>query len=172
LSDTTYRFAFVEASVRDTVIIYKKDEVNFSYYSFKEHKQVEPEPEKTGYDLLFTSYYDLATLFGQTIPYQVGGTLLNIWQTSVAADTIHNYSDITYETISQLHFSRQRDIPGYRWKNVVVDITGGGSATYVVKTQYNYVIHTAQGNYFKMRFLSYTLDGRSGFPRFEFSRLE
>jgi len=133
---------------------------------------VYPEPDKAEYDLLFTSYYDRPTLFGQTIPYNVAGVLLNTWNTTGAIDSIRSFGEISMETIATLNFSQKRDIPGYNWKDVVVDITGGGSATYNVKTKYNYVIRTAQGNYFKLRFLSYTLDGRSGFPRFEFTSLQ
>jgi len=171
-SDTTYLFTCSDSESTDTVVLLKDPEVNFSYYSVEKRSQVYPEPVKGSYDLLFTSYYDLATLFNQTIPYKVGGALLNIWNTTASIDSLHNYEEINIGTLSALDFSPRRNTPGYNWKNVVVDITGGGTATYEVKTHYNYVIRTSEGNYFKLRFLSYTLDGRSGFPRFEFSRLE
>jgi len=171
-SDSNYTFYYEDEIMTDTVTLLKDPQTNFSYYSFSERIQVYPEPDNDEYDLLFTSYYDRPTLFGQTIPYKVAGILLNIWNTAGAIDSVHSFGAITIETAATLNFSRKRDFPGYNWKDVVVDITGGGTATYNVKTHYNYVIHTAQGNYFKLRFLSYTLDGRSGFPRFEFSRLE
>jgi hypothetical protein len=172
VTDSSYRFIYQDAVQSDSVTIRKKSGFNFVYYSFQANNQVQPEPGRDDYDLVFTAYYDLATLFGQTIPYHVGGALLNVWNTQVAVDSITNYKDITLDRIVGMDLTGERDIPGYRWKNVTVDITGGGSATYEVKTGYNYVVKTAQGNYFKLRFLSYTLDGRSGFPRFEFSRLE
>jgi hypothetical protein len=171
LTDTSYTFYYHDEHVSDTVIIKKNDEFNFTYYSFDKQNQIQPEPEKSTFDLMFTSYYDLATLFGQTIPYRVGGALINVWQTQVALDSTFQFDDIDAATIPQLNFSSQRDIPGYRWKNVTVDITGGGTATYEVRTNYNYIFRTQEGNYFKLRFLSYTLDGRSGFPRFEYSGL-
>jgi hypothetical protein len=174
VSDSIYKFHYkeTESATEDTVTIYKKENLNFVYYSFQNKDQTEPEPDKNSYDIIFCSYYDLATLFGQTIPYLVGGVLLNKWQTSVAIDTVHKYQDISIDDIANVEFISQPDIPGYQWKTVTVDITGGGAATYDVKTQYNYIVKTAQENYFKMRFVSYTLDGRSGFPRFEFSRLQ
>jgi len=174
VSDSAYKFHFkdTEGPTEDTVTIYKKDNLNFVYYSFQNNNQTEPEPAKDSYDLIFCSYYDLATLFGQTIPYLVGGVLLNKWQTIIAIDSIRNFQNIQLEDIVDVEFISQPDVPGYQWKSVTVDITGGGAATYNIKTNYNYIIKTAQGNYFKMRFVSYTLDGRSGFPRFEFSRLQ
>jgi hypothetical protein len=173
LTDTTYQFCYREnaMALSDTVEIRKNDACNFVYYNFMTQDQNQPEPEKTSYDIVFGSYYDLVTLFGQTIPYQVGGALLNVWHTSVAIDSVNSYENIGMESMTTTDFTSQRDIPGYRWKTVTVDITGGGGATYDVKTNYNYIFHTAEGNYYKMRFISYTLDGKSGFPRFEYQKL-
>lgn len=168
----SYLFYYEDSLLTDSVRISKDTATVFSYYSFTQKAQVFPEPNKSEYDLEFTSYYNLATLFGQTLPYKVGGVLQNAWNTSSAIDSINPFSNITPGTIPSLDFKTQRDIPGFNWKDVTVDITGGGTATYNVKTHYNYVIRTAQGNYFRLRFLSYTLDGRSGFPRFEYSLLE
>jgi hypothetical protein len=172
VTDSSYLFQYEDNSVTDSVLVSKKNDYNFVYYNFINRQQVEPEPMKTRYDIVFTSYFDLATLFGQTIPYHVGGVLMNVWNTMAVVDSSLNYAGITIETVAGLNFTNRHDIPGYRWKQVSVDITGGGTATYDVKTGYNYIFKTAQGNYFKMRFLSYTLDGRSGFPRFEYLRLE
>jgi hypothetical protein len=174
VSDSTYRFHYADRDkgLADTVLIEKDAAVNFVYYSFDSHEQVNSEPDKSTYDLVFGSYFDLATNFGITIPYLVGGAWLNAWETSALLDSTNEYTTITTETLSAFEFTKQRDIPGYRWKEVTVDVSGGGAATYAVKTNYNYVIHTAQGNYFSMRFLSYSLDGRSGYPQFEYQKLE
>jgi hypothetical protein len=174
VNDTSYRFFYKEQDngFADTVVIRKSDSVNFVFYSFNEVRQVNLEPDRSTYDLIFGSYYDLATNFGVTIPYPVGGALLNTWQTKAALDSITPYPDILVTNLAGYNLTSQRDIPGYRWKTVTVDVTGGGSATYAVKTNYTYIIHTAQDNYYKLRFLSYTVDGKSGFPRFEFRKLE
>jgi hypothetical protein len=174
VTETTYKFFYKEQNTgfSDTVTVFKNNEVNFVYYSFDLHRQVNLEPDKTSYDLVFGSYYDLATLFGQTMPYNVGGVLLNTWETAVVIDSTDVFTEIGVEIIPYLNFSRQRDIPGYRWKTPTVDITSGGSATYTINTRYNYVFRTAQNNYFKLRFLSYALNGRNGFPRFEYKQLE
>ena len=130
------------------------------------------EPDRSAYDMVFGSYYDMATNFGITMPYLVGGGLINVWQTTAALDSVTGYSEITTETIPALDLKPQRDIPGYNWKTVTVDVSGGGAATYDVKTHYHLLIRTAQGNYFKLRFISYSLDARSGYPQFEYQLLE
>jgi hypothetical protein len=174
VNDTSYRFFYTEheSGFTDSVTIIKADSVCFVYYSFDHRNQVNFEPDKSTYDLVFGPYFDIATLFGITIPYQVGGAFQNCWQTEAVLDSINRYDDIDFSILPAYNFVRQHDIPGYRWKAVSVDISAGGIATYAVKSHYNYVIHTAQDNYFKMKFLSYTLDGKSGFPQFEFSKLE
>jgi hypothetical protein len=174
VNDTAYRFFYREndTGISDTVTIVKNDTVNYVYFDFEQKQQVSPEPDKTTWDLAFGPYYDLATLFGMTIPYLVGGSFLNIWQTEAILDSVNLFDDIDIGMIYDYQFSSQRDIPGYQWKGVTVDISGGGSATYAVKAHYNYIFHTTEDNYFKLKFLSYTLDGRTGFPQFEYRPLE
>ena len=174
VNDTAYRFFYKEMDTgeSDTMIILKNDSVNYVYFNFRQYQQVDLEPDKTSWDLAFGPYYDRATLFGMTIPYLVGGSFLNTWDTEAVIDSVNRFDDIDAGMVQDYEFRRQRDIPGYRWKGVTVDITGGGIATYAVKSNYNYIFHTAHGNYFKLRFLSYTQDGRSGFPQFEFQKLE
>ena len=173
LTDSTYTFFYKENSgeYSDTVTIQKNDSVNFVYYSFPHRKQENLEPAKSSYDIVFGPYYDLATEFGVTIPYHVAGAMLNSWDTKSYLDSIHDYSAISFETMDLQSFGSQRDIPGYRWKSVSVDVSGSGTATYTVKPYYVYLFQTSQTNFFKLRFLSYTLDGKSGFPRFEYRAL-
>lgn len=173
VSDTAYSFIYQDPHGNaDTVSIKKDTTVNFVYYSFTDRRQKNLEPQKSAYDIVFTSYYNLATNFNITMPYLVGGGILNGWNTMGALDSIHPYAEIDWETISRVSLTNNRNIPGYNWKTVTVDVSGGGAATYEVKTHYTYLFKTAAGNYYKLRFLSYSLDGRSGHPQFEYQLLE
>jgi len=174
VNDSSYRFFYREkdSGFSDTVVVAKNDSVNYVYYDFNHRQQVSLEPSKDEWDLQFGPYYDLATLFGVTIPYQVGGTFINTWREEAVLDSIHQFDAISLSMVPGYHFTKQRDNPGYRWKGVTVDITGGGSASYAVKSNYTYVFRTSGNQYFKLRFLSYSLDGRSGYPRFEYRTLE
>ena len=167
-----YRFRFYDevSGSFDSATIHKIDTAAFVYYNFQERNQLNFEPASDKYDIVFTTYYDLATQFGVTIPYLVRGVLLNISGCRAVLDSVNRYSGIDYEMLDQYQFLSQRDIIGYRWKNVNVNASEGG-ANYTVLTHYNYIIETPEGNFFKMRFLSYSLNGESGYPRFEMKEL-
>jgi hypothetical protein len=90
--------------------------------------------------------------------------------TTATIDSVNNYAVINAQILNTYKFTPQRDVIGYRWKNVIVDQASGGSV-YTVKRNYTYIIHTAEGNYFKLRFLSYMSGGESGYPQFEYKKL-
>ncbi len=167
-----YRFHYKEEDngFSDTVTIVKSDSSAFIYYDFIQRTQNNLEPNYTRYDVVFCPYYDLATLFGVTIPYLVRGVLLNPYLTLAVLDSVYTYKQIDYELLNQYEFSDQRDAIGYRWKDVSVS-TGSEYANYIIHRNYSYIIKTLEGNYYKMRFLSYSLNGESGYPQFEYSIL-
>ena len=173
VDDEVYRFQEFdqETGTQDTVTIVKNDSVAFVYYDFIGQKQVNPEPERTQYDIIFCTYYDLATLFGVTIPYLVRGVLLNTHGVQAVCDSVTAYDQIRYETLNQYEFSGHRDAIGYHWKDVSVDIIAG-NAGYTVHRNMNYIVKTCEGHYYKMRFLSFSRDGESGYPQFEYSLLQ
>lgn len=174
VNDTAYRFFYKDQTTgfSDTVTLVKDNSRNFVYYDLELRQTAEVEPPSADWDLQFGPYYDMATLFGVTIPYQVGGAFLNPSQVEAVLDSATGFEAINASLIPGYNFSRKRDIPGYRWKGVTVDVSGAGSATYAVKTNYTYIFRTTDGITYKLRFLSYSLDGRSGFPRFEYRPLE
>jgi hypothetical protein len=173
VNDSLYHFYYSEtdSSFRDTVEIRKADSVNFVYYSFNSRKPLYLEPNKSRYDLVFCPYYDLATEFGVTIPYLVRGVLLNTNNTKACLDSIEIYNNIDIASLDKFVLLDQRDVIGYRWKEVYVDVNSG-TASYLVRKNYSYLIRTNEGHYFKMHFLSYTLNGSSGYPQFEYSLLK
>jgi hypothetical protein len=173
VNDTSYRFCYKEelSARADTVQIVKKDSATYVYFNFDTKQQVNSEPDKEIWDLAFAPYYDLATNFGVTIPYPVGGSYLNAGYTEAVLDSINSFDRIDASMIPGYEFNTQRDIPGYRWKIPNVNISSG-SATYKVKTNYSYIFHTSEDHYYKLRFTSYTHLGVSGYPQFEYIKLE
>jgi hypothetical protein len=174
VDDTSYHFSYKEelSGLSDTISIIKNDSAGYVYFNFDTKLQVNAEPDKELWDLAFGPYYDMATYFGVTIPYLVGGSFINAGYTEAVLDSLNSFDRIDADMIPDYEFIRQRDIPGYRWKSVTVDVSGGGSATYKVKTDYSYVFHTAEDHYYKLKFISYTHNGLSGYPQFEFKKLK
>jgi len=155
----------------DTSVIHKSDSVNFVYYSFLEKKQKYLSPSKENYDLIFAPYYDSVSINNLPhIPYLVRGVLLNQYKVIAAFDTINYYDEIGYYDLNKYLFSSQRDLIGYNWKEVIVDFSYG-TATYNVLTNRTYIIKSTEGNYYKLRFISYNLNGIDGFPRFEYKQI-
>ncbi len=168
----SYGFYFKdeETGLSDSITIIKPDSLAFTYYNFNTREQKNLEPGYALYDIVFCPYYDKATLFGVTIPYLVRGVLLNTCSTMAVLDSVNTYEQIDYELLDMYEFSGQRDAIGYQWKSVSVN-TSEGSADYSIKSNYNYVVRTSDGNYYKLRFLSFSLDGVSGYPQFEYKLL-
>jgi hypothetical protein len=158
----------VEASV-------KKDALyNDVEYSFKTGNLAEPvQPPTDNWDLLFTQYTTLLyTDQGDAYPYLVTGTLTNMGGTSVAFDSTLVFSHISMDDVQNLDFSTRQDAIGYDWKELFGDINGG-DYYYKAQENYNYIIHSRSGVYYKLRFVGfYNADtGEKGYPTFEYQRL-
>ncbi|MBN2613793.1 MAG: hypothetical protein JXB00_19705 [Bacteroidales bacterium] len=148
--------------------VLKADSFNFTYYNFKEEEQKNLEPLKGSYDIVFMPYYDLVYgIVAFPMPYLVRGALLNPDGTEACMYENLNFENIDYEQVLSAKFVDRQNIIGWDWKDVSIDFAGG-TATYNVKTNRVYLLKSVEGNYFSLRFLSYTLDGKYGFPRFEF----
>jgi len=172
LDSMVYKFYFTgeENNASDTITIEKIDSVNFVYFDFGSLAQYNPEPDKQSYDIIFSSYYDLATQFGITIPYLVRGALINTSGVTAAIDSVNPYPGICFENLDDYRLTNQRDVVGYRWKDVSVN-PEEARADYTIRRNYSYIIKTIEGNFYKMRFLSFSLNGVSGHPVFEFEML-
>lgn len=158
----------VEASIQ------KIQGYNDVQYSFKSDNFVEPtEPNTINWDLLFTQYTTLLyTNEGDAYPYLVTGTLTNMNGTSVAFDSTMVFNEITLDDALYLDFSTSQDAIGYEWKELFGDINGG-DYYYKARENYNYIIHSQSGIYYKLRFVGFynAETGEKGYPTFEYQRL-
>jgi hypothetical protein len=157
------------AEQSDTFAVQKSPSKNFVYFSFTDFAVKDLEPEKSTYDIVFGPYYDSVTQIGVTAPYLVRGVLLN-YGSVAAIDSITDFKSINTNDFSSSDFFSQRNFIGYNWKNVLID-QSASSASYSVRSDYNYMIKTQEGNYFKFRFVSYSLNGENGYPSFEVEKI-
>jgi hypothetical protein len=161
--------AELSSETPDTIIVQKLPEKNFVYYSFDDFTVKDLEPAKTAYDIVFGPYYDTVTQLGVNAPYLVRGVLLNSGSSASSYNT-KAFEAINEADVQQIDFSSQRNFIGFSWKEVIID-QSTNSATYTIRSNYNYVIKTPEDNYFKFHFLSYTLNGENGYPSFEVERI-
>ncbi|NOU48086.1 MAG: hypothetical protein HOO86_13640 [Bacteroidales bacterium] len=173
IGDTYYfRYANLDNSNLTVATVTKSMDVNYVYYSFVDHTQLQPEPAADTYDLLFTQYTTLLyTSEGEPYPYLVTGVLLNRFETYVAFDSIHHFDSLTMDIAQNLSFTDQLDRIGYTWKDVVGDVETG-QVSYVVNPDWNYIIKAQDGFYYKLRFIGFYNDlGEKGYPTFEYQKL-
>lgn len=161
------RFANLNGSEEQTMVVPKDTTVNFVCFSF-EDGIVDIEPNKNSWDLQFGKYSTLLyTDVGDPYPYLVTGVLLNPYYTMAAIDTIHPFETIDFATAESKKLVNQKDIIGYEWKEYNFDNT-----MYTVKPERIFVLKNRVGFYYKLRFIDYyNSTGEQGYPTFEFLRL-
>jgi hypothetical protein len=173
-SSYTLRFANLDGSNDHYFTIIKDPAVNYICFSFDdEGKQLDFEPPKNDWDLLFSQYTTLLyTSEGDPYPYLLTGVLSNPHHILVAQDTTFDFASIDLDVAKGLTYSEALDEIGYDWKDVVGDVSSG-NVTYVIVEGLNYVVRDTDGYYYKLRFISfYSLtNGDKGVPTFEFQRL-
>ncbi|NTV83178.1 MAG: hypothetical protein HGA23_02620, partial [Bacteroidales bacterium] len=177
VTDSTFslRFANLDGSDEHSFIITKDPSVNYICFSFDEGgKQLNLEPPKGDWDLLFTQYTTLLyTNEGDPYPYLLTGVLSNPAGVEVAQDTLYDFAAIDLGVASSLVYTKALDEIGYDWKDVVGDVSSG-SVTYVIREGLSYVVRDAEGYFYKLRFISFyniNNNGDKGVPTFEFQRL-
>jgi len=173
-STFTFRFANLDGSDEYYFTVTKDPTVNYICFSFENGgEQLNLEPPKEDWDLLFTQYTTLLyTDEGDPYPYLLTGALSNPTALTVAQDTLYDFENLSLEIAESFVYSTVLDEIGYDWKDVTGDVTSG-SVTYVIVEGLYYVVRDIDGYSYKLRFVSfYNLDnGEKGYPTFEFQRL-
>lgn len=172
----TIRYANLDGSEEDTLLLEKNEDYAFVYFSFENGgEQVTIAPEKTAWDLVFTQY---THIFSETpenipqpdtlIPYIVTGVLLNNYEVIAEKEFTKPFANITFDDAVSRQFTDQsNDIIGYLWKYFNFE-----EITYTVFPEKIYIIRDTEGYLYKLHFIDfYSNTGERGFPKFEFQRL-
>lgn len=162
----TVQFSDIDGSNANTLDVIKDETYNLNFLSIdKGGKTLLIEPPKNQWDIVFTKYthiyYDL-----NNMPYSVVGCLLNRTATTAAYDTLHkSFDDVKLDDVAATKFFNGINTIGFDWKTY----TG---TTYTVNANKFYLIHNADGLYFKLRFVDfYNTSGIKGTPAWQFQRL-
>lgn len=164
------RYANLDGSNLDSCIISKDPTKNYIGFTFNKYGyQIDIEPERNSWDLMFTQYTTiLYTDIGSIpTPYLVLGVVLN--PNAVMAGALYDvdFAKVDFDYVKNLKLSSRKDVIGYEWKKYSFL-----TAVYEVNTKYTYIITDTQGFYYKLRFVSfYNNNGDKGYPKFEFVRL-
>lgn len=143
-----------------------KDEAyNAVYFNFANNEQVDVEPKKEEYDIVFRQYiYYFAP---EKLAYLVVGTLINPYNTRVSRIFDKDFADIELADTAKNPFSNNADVIGYDWKEFKLS-----DGVYVVYANQIYLIQDNKGFYYKLHFTDfYSKTGERGHPGFEFKRM-
>jgi hypothetical protein len=169
----TFRYANLDGSNENSFTVTRDPSVNFMCFSFDGGgQQINLEPPKYTWDLLFTQYTTLLyTNEGEPYPYIVTGVLSNRTGIEVAQDTLYDFLTIDRNEAISLEYNTIQDEIGYDWKDVVGDPTSG-SVSYEIIQGINYMVKDQEGFFYKLRFISfYNNNGEKGYPTFEYQKL-
>lgn len=121
--------------------------------------------KEMGWDFYFTRYSRYFDDIG--INYIVTGVLLNPQTTRAYLDSVSKFEDISMDDVDHSRLVKTMDVIGYNWKSI-----DNSYSDYTVKSNYNYIISTQEGNFYKLRFVGfYNQNHEKGNPSFEFQKL-
>lgn len=142
----------------------KQGTSNFVYVSFAAQAQVNIEPSKTEYDLVFTQYTHIYTNPFST--YLVMGVLNNPLIKSAQVNN-KKFSEISITDTATVSFSNKQNVIGYDWKTYNFQ-----TSSYAVNSEKCYLLKSVDGYFYKLHFIDfYNSTGVKGYPKFEFKKL-
>jgi len=154
--------------------ISKETDFNFTFFSLASGNTVSVEPQKTKWDLNFTTFTNYLNA-GSEVTYGYsdfitsnakGGT--QVYQVLVADGGA--YADFTKAKVVEANFTASvtdQRIIGANWRS-----GGGPTSLPSIRTDRFYVVKDEAGNYYKVKFLAMTNDaGERGYPTLEYAIL-
>lgn len=168
------QYAELNDTTHQEVIITKNPDYLFTFFSFETEEEVIIQPKKNEWDLCFTVWNNVIPGHGTYIyadfvvtNMMAGVGAYQIITTSNTLDEDFNQFKIEDVDFSLFDYSDQRVI-GSNWRETV----SGTSSTPVVSGDRFYVIKDAEGQLFKLRFLSMlSQNSERGHPVFEYVQL-
>ena len=155
--------------------ISKDTDFNFTFFSLTSGNTVSVEPQKTKWDLNFTTFTNYLNA-GSEVTYGYSDFIVSnmkegtqIYQVLVT-DAI-TYAGFTKANVVEASFTvsvTDQRIIGANWRS------GGGPTTLPsIRTDRFYVVKDVAGNYYKIKFLAMTNDaGERGYPTLEYAILK
>ncbi|MDZ4668973.1 MAG: T9SS type A sorting domain-containing protein [bacterium] len=149
--DTMWVFTIsnIDGTDSNTVSIRKSNFNNklFAYYNVLTNTVIDREPALNTWDILFTRYKTMVTLFGQTLMYPVMGVLHNPTVTTakyIGADAK------TYVPKASLDFKTNINQMGWDWK--LITTTPGN---WPIRDSLSYVVKTGLNSFYRLFFTEY-----------------
>ncbi|MCK5171090.1 MAG: HmuY family protein [Bacteroidales bacterium] len=176
VNSNEYVIKYADINFSDQIItktITKNNSVNFVTFSLTLGETKLTDPGKQEWDLLFTPYYGwYETLTpGYFLPYYMSGVYINYLngvEVIEIDDSGVDYDNIDITYIDMYNFSGIQDVIGQDWKL----LPDPDNPFYFMDENKKYIIHAVNGNYYKLRFISfYNEKGEKAYPVFQYNKL-
>lgn len=174
-NSTTYTVTYSLWNSDDvkTLDIAKDDNSSYVGVSFTTNQKVSMQPAKTDWDMVWGRNTYISAM-SPGVPFVMADIVFLNTKAGVQAQEIlisegGNYNDYTAEKAKTAKFSSNIDVIGSAWRN-----GGGPTSGPSVKTDRFYVIKDAQGNIYKLGFVSMndnTDGGKRGYPEIKYALL-
>lgn len=165
----TLQYADIAATTHSEINITKDEAYNFNFISLATGSAVQVEPQKTSWDLNFTTFTNIIEGAGSyfysdfVLTNTKGGTMAYEVMTSDVSYENFTLANVNSDNLNPNEFHDQRTI-GANWRNVV---------PVQLYTDRFYIIQDAAGNIYKLRFTAMlSQQGERGNPTFQYTLLQ
>lgn len=166
------QYANLEESSHHEVTIPKTPNYNFVFFSFTTNEIVDVEPQKSNWDLNFTTFTNTLELPGDIgdgksaygySDFVVTNRLGGVQAYQISTDEI-SYEDFSKDKIEQKKMEKDQRVIGDGWRDVF---------EHAPTSDVFYAIQDAEGNLYKLKFTALVNeDGERGYPAFEYALLK
>jgi hypothetical protein len=163
----TIQHADIGATTFQTIQVTRNAAYLFTHVKLDNNTAVSIEPEKDKWDIAYSSFMNQTQSSGGIVPYVFNDIILqnrNGVETVQVLNTAFTYETFTEANLTGITFGTTQTNIGSNWR-----IGGGPGVSPTVRTDRFYLVKDANGNIYKVRFLSLTQNGERGKPSFEFA---
>lgn len=168
-------YANIDATTHQTATVTKNSAFNFTFFSIATGV-VNVEPQKTQWDLNFTTFTNLV---GPTTPYYYPDFVVTNLKGGAKAYQVLNSAGVTYDAftaanVTEASFTEDQRNIGSNWRSTSVTGPDGlPTSAFVLRTDRFFVIKDPAGNFYKLRFTGGANQaGERGYPTFQYALLQ
>jgi hypothetical protein len=176
-NDYKVQYANIEATTHEEIIVSKNPAYNFTFLSLLDKKIVSVEPQKTQWDISFTSFTNTAG----SAPYNFADFILNNVKGGTKAyqvlTTAFTYDAFALANVDNAKFTDDQRNIGSNWRGTVAsgatDANGNPVSSFNARSDRFYVVKDPAGNVYKVRFTAgVNAAGERGYPTFQYAILK
>ncbi len=178
-NDYKVQYADIASTTHSEIIVSKNAAYNFTFLSLLDKKTVSVEPQKTQWDISFTSFTNTTSFGTGLVPYNFADFVLNNVKggakTYQVLTTAFTYDAFTLANVDNTKFTDDQRNIGSNWRGTTggTDANGNPVSLFVAKTDRFFVVKDPAGNVYKVRFTAgVNAAGERGNPTFQYTILK